>query len=323
MVIKPYAGRPERDRRRAAGRSAEEQMAHYLDRHFGESKTIHVLHDLRIEYDGDHAQMDHLVLHQFGAAIVESKSVTTAVKINEAGEWARSWNGRWKGMPDPLLQGQRQGVLLKRLLAARADILLDSIVFGLIQGTFTHMALDVFAGIADSGVIERARPTQAANALKADAVPLAIVETIGRHRKATSLLNFKLKSVKEAPRDFKEGEVLRVAHFLREHHVEAPAAPREAPPQVRPPVAAVTPAVAPDRAVLVTLTCKKCGSRDLEPLIGRYGPYGRCRSCGTNTAVGRECPNCRERTRFERADGGFAGTCESCEQTTSIQVGAG
>lgn len=138
--------------------------------------------------------MDHLVLHQFGAAIVESKSVTTSVRINAADEWERFWDGRWKGMPDPLLQGQRQGLLLRRLLASRDADLLDTIAFGMIQGTFTHMALDVFAAISDEGVIERAQPKQAANALKADAVPRAILDTIVRHRKATSLLNFNPKS---------------------------------------------------------------------------------------------------------------------------------
>lgn len=322
MVIKAFIDRSERDRRRMSGRSAERQMAHYLDRHFGDRKTVHVLHDLRIEFDGEHAQMDHLVLHQFGAAIVESKSVTTAVRINASDEWERSWDGRWKGMADPLLQGQRQGLLLKRLLASRDAELLDTIAFGMIQGTFTHMALDVFAGISDGGVIERSRPNQAANALKADAVPAAIIESILRHRKAASVLNFNPKTFKEAPRDFKDAEVLRVAHFLREQHVESPVAVVAATPAASSARAIPKPiARQPDEAAF-TLTCKACGSADLEPLIGRYGPYGRCRACGTNTTVGRDCLHCKTRMRYERVHGGFAGPCPACHHTSTVHVGA-
>ena len=83
-------------------------MAHYLDRYFGKHETIHVLHDLGLDFEADRAQIDHLVLHSLGAAIIESKSVSTSVRINAANEWERLWEGAWRGMPDPLLQGERQ-----------------------------------------------------------------------------------------------------------------------------------------------------------------------------------------------------------------------
>jgi hypothetical protein len=116
MIVKPYVDREERDPRRSAGRRAERQMAHYLDRQFREHTKLHVLHDVRIEHGGEVAQMDHLVVHGFGVAIVESKSVSTSVRINAAGEWERRWDRQWRGMPDPILQGERQGLVLKRLL---------------------------------------------------------------------------------------------------------------------------------------------------------------------------------------------------------------
>ena len=139
-------------------------MAHYLDRHFADTKNVFVLHDLRLEFEGEVAQMDHLVLHSFGAAIVESKSVSTSVRIKAAGEWERQRDGRWQGMPDAVLQGEPQGMLLKKLLASRRAELLDKAVFGLLQGTFNHMALDVFAAISDEGTIRRAAKGQAPRA---------------------------------------------------------------------------------------------------------------------------------------------------------------
>ena len=300
-------------------------MAHYLDRLIGQRKTVHVLHDLKIEFEGERAQMDHVVLHEFGVAIVESKSVTTAVRINAADEWERQWSGRWQGMPNPLLQGQRQGMLLQRLLTSRTKDLLDTLAFGLLQGTFSSMAIDVFAAISDQGIIQRALPRQAPNALKADAVPNAILETILRHRKSVSLLNFNPKSIKDAPRDFKESEVLRVAHFLLRAHVgEAAGTPHQLDRTAE--VVSEPTHNRPDKSLVqdrsIVLTCKSCGGSDLAPLIGKYGPYGQCRGCGKNTKVRPECPSCMARTRFERAPEGFAGTCAGCGVRTTFRLGS-
>lgn len=254
MILKPYGDREERDPRRSAGRSVERQVAHYLDRHFGDATNVLLLHDLRIELDGEVAQMDHLVVHSFGVAIVESKSVTTEVHINAAGEWERSWSGRWQGMPDAILQGERQGMLLKRLLTSRQAELLHKAVFGLLQGHFKNMALDVFAAISDQGRISRTAKGQAPRVLKADAVPNAIQDVIAGYRHATGALNATIRETREAPRVFKDAEVLRIGHFLRTRHAgggvgEVPllpaaedAAPR--PPRVGRPRGATMPEVA-------------------------------------------------------------------------------
>ncbi|MFD1732160.1 nuclease-related domain-containing protein [Deinococcus malanensis] len=70
-----------------------------MRRAYGSDPDVHVFHNLRFERGQEAAQIDHLVLHRSGAIIVESKSVTSAVRINEREEWARQWNGRWAGMP--------------------------------------------------------------------------------------------------------------------------------------------------------------------------------------------------------------------------------
>ena len=74
-----------------------------------------------------------------------------------------------------------------------------------------------------------------------------------------------------------------------------------------------------NRAV-VEVKCRHCGAEGLEPMIGKYGPYGRCRSCGKNTKFHPECPNCGARMRFERADAGFAGECGRCAQHTTMTL---
>ena len=321
MVIKPYAPRSETDRRRAAGERAERQMAHYLDRYFAEHQRIHVLHDARIEHGGDRAQVDHLVAHRFGIAIVESKSISTQVRINAQDEWERFWNGHWHGMPDPLLQAERQGLLIKRLLTSRTSELLDK-VLGLAQGTFRHMAIDTYAAVSDQGTIRRARTAQAPTARKADAIPGAILERIEAHRKAAHILNPNPRSFSAAPREFNDKEVLRVAHFLRVQSTPASPSPIDDPEAVPPTNEAGTPEGMPGASLTIHQTCGSCGSHDLIAKIGRYGPFGACSACGRNTAVRPRCGRCGEKLHLERAPEGFAGTCGTCGTRTSVRVGA-
>jgi hypothetical protein len=323
MVIKPYAPRSDADPRRAAGHRAERQMAHYLDRYFADHQRIHVLHDVRIEHGGDRAQVDHLVVHRFGLAIVESKSISTQVRINAQDEWERHWNGRWRGMPDPLLQAERQGLLIKRLLTSRTADLLDK-VLGLVQGTFRTMAIDTYAAVSDQGTIRRARKAQAPTARKADAIPGAILERIEAYRKAAHLLSPDPRTLfADVPREFNDKEVLRIAHFLRVQSAPAPEPPADEPEVAPSADRRTTAAGTPGTPIEILLACGTCGSHDVNAKIGRYGPYGACAVCGKNTAVRTNCGRCGERLRVERAPEGFAGTCPGCGTRTHVRLGPG
>jgi len=322
MIIKPYVDRDERDLRRSAGRKAERQMAHCLDRHFREHTTLHVLHDVRIEHEGELARMDHVIVHPFGIAIVESKSVSTSVRINASDEWERQWGGRWRGMPDPILQGERQGLVLKRLLVSRQDELLDKLL-GVFQGTFWAMAQDVFAAISDDGTIERAKRGQAPRVMKADAIPTAIEDLVASYRNDVRFLNPNLPAFAKAPRDFNENELLRIGQFLRTRSTDTHAEP-SATETAEGPSRTAAHVDAPDEGpVRSTVSCKRCGGTDLDAFPGRYGPYAKCRSCKTNTAVGLLCDGCGEEVRLAVKPHGFDGACEPCDRHFEVGFGAG
>ena len=61
------------DKYAQAGFAAEKQMAFYLKRGFGEDPKVLVLNGLRIVQGNDAAQIDHLLLHEYGMIIIESK----------------------------------------------------------------------------------------------------------------------------------------------------------------------------------------------------------------------------------------------------------
>ncbi len=124
MIVKERDSREhlDNDKFSLAGADAEKQMAFYLRRVFATDKDVLVFNDLRYKDDTDDAaQIDHLVMHREGFIIIESKSVTSAVEINEHGEWTRFWNGNRQGMPSPIQQAKRQIDFLRRALHANKE----------------------------------------------------------------------------------------------------------------------------------------------------------------------------------------------------------
>ena len=85
MILKELEPFQSTDKLARAGRAAEEQMAFYLRRKFATSPDVRVFNNIRLEKNGDAAQIDHLVLYKHGVIIIESKSVTSEVKINAQG----------------------------------------------------------------------------------------------------------------------------------------------------------------------------------------------------------------------------------------------
>lgn len=222
MIVKELDPLKSDDKFEQAGYSAESQLAFYLKREFEYDPQIFVFNHLRLEKAGDACQIDHLVLHPYGMIIIESKSVTTRVEVNELGEWKRWFNNAWQGMPSPVLQAQRQGKFLKDYLEDNVEKLLNTMLFGK-QAHFIKMPIDVFVAISDSGIINRPKNDNLDNVSKADQVADKITAIIAEYRKKNSLLSL------VPPYMFDKDEIPRICEFLLTHH--QPAKIKIAPPE--------------------------------------------------------------------------------------------
>lgn len=99
-----------------AGARGEQEAAYEMKVHYGESRNWAVIHDLRIEYNGLAAQIDHLLLNRWlDIWVCESKHFSEGVGINEHGEFAAFFNGKPYGVPSPIEQNAKHILILKRL----------------------------------------------------------------------------------------------------------------------------------------------------------------------------------------------------------------
>lgn len=204
-----------------AGHRAEKQMAFYLHRAFGERKDVYVLNGLRLNRGEDVAQMDHLVVHQTGMVIVESKSVRDTVRVNEHGEWTRVYGRQQQGMASPIEQAKRQATFLKRFLDDHAPQVSGKIL-GLVQAYFGALSVDVVVAISDTGVIERPKKLELPEVCKADQAETKIKELMAEQKRNASIFNLNFK--KEG-RELSRTELANILTLLPASHIPLRANP--------------------------------------------------------------------------------------------------
>ncbi|MEY2632405.1 MAG: hypothetical protein RIR00_1059 [Pseudomonadota bacterium] len=308
------------DKFAAAGRQAEEKMAFYLKRFFQQPPGIHVFNHLRLERDGDAAQIDHLLIHEFGLVVIESKSVRGKLQLREDGQWVRRYTDNSVGMASPVIQAQLQAEFLRDELgrATRQPELMQT------------LPIDVLVAVSDSGEIWWPKSGPLPEVCKADLVAGRIQARIAE-----------LQAQRARPW-FVGANLDKIGDFLLKAHRpllpagEAPAAAVVAAPQPEPPPAptptptAVTPAapapvaspVVPElaggevpAALAQDKVCGECQSRELEIRYG-YSYYFHCRSCQANQPIREKCPQCGEAARVRKKGLEFFLDCPACSAAT-------
>lgn len=105
-----------------AGDRGEASAFYHMNTYFGASKNWAVIHDLRIEHDGNVAQIDHLLIGRLlDIWVCESKNGQNGIRINEFGEFTTYGpDRRPRAMASPIEQNERHIHVLKALVAAGA-----------------------------------------------------------------------------------------------------------------------------------------------------------------------------------------------------------
>lgn len=333
MIVKELDPLKSNDKFEQAGHHAESQLAFYLKREFEYDPQIFVFNHLRLEKAGDACQIDHLVLHPYGMIIIESKSVTTRVEVNELGEWKRWFNNAWQGMPSPVLQAQRQGKFLKDYLEDNVEKLLNTMLFGK-QAHFIKMPIDVFVAISDSGIINRPKNDNLENVSKADQVADKITAIITEYRKKNSLLSL------VPPYMFDKDEIPRICEFLLTHH--QPAKIKIAPPEKSTPVITKKIELIPKKIISVSPnnihkpdfenkpvvkkininsqnTCLHCQAKNLSILYGN-SYYFKCHNCNKNTAIKNICSQCGNPEKTRKNGLQFFTECQKCDTSRLLHT---
>ena len=314
MIIKESNHLESMDKFEQAGHNAESQLAFYLKREFKDDPQILVFNNLRLEKAGDACQIDHLILHKYGIIIIESKSVTTRVEVNELGEWKRWFNNAWQGMPSPILQAQRQGKLLKEYFEDHVEELLNKTLLG-DQLHFTKMPIDVLVAISDSGIINRPQNDKLANVCKADQIAdkvnAIIKEYQTKYSEGSGVFGF--LSLSDPIYKFGKDTMPKISEFLLAHHKPI-VAKKKVIPVPSPNIKKSEPIHKPVIKTVKTISeniCSHCQSKNLSILYG-HSYYFRCHDCNKNTAIKNLCPQCGSLEKTRKSGLQFFTECQKC-----------
>jgi hypothetical protein len=100
----------------SAGVKGEQNTAYFIDFHLKDNKNWVVIHDLRIEWNGRVAQIDHILLNRLMEIyVVESKSFRSKIRFANGG-WERLNCNYWEGIASPVDQNERHILVLNELL---------------------------------------------------------------------------------------------------------------------------------------------------------------------------------------------------------------
>jgi Nuclease-related domain len=319
------------DKFEKAGRMAEEQLAFYLRRAFVDDKDILVFNNLRFERNHDVAQIDHLILHKYGMIIIESKSVTTKVEINEHGEWIRWFDNSSKGMPSPIQQAKRQGEFLKGYLNQFAPVLLGRIV--MLQKYFGGMPIDCIVSISDSGIIKRPKAASLEEVCKADQVSEKIRNIFESWKKINGFFSLN----PEKGYFFSPEEIANVQKFLiAKNKLLARQATSQEIPVAKSPIKSwnsnrnisepsenkikpfssqssiVKKQTEKNIEVKIVQVCAYCKSINLRIEYG-YNYYFKCLDCDKNTTIKSFCKSCDVKAKTRKSGLQFYSECAPCQ----------
>ena len=96
------------------GVATEKQAAFEIDFYAAPSKNLVVIHDLRLEINGRIAQIDHVLMNRaMEVFVLETKTFSSGLSINERGEFSTIHDGKEIGIPSPVEQNERHISVLK------------------------------------------------------------------------------------------------------------------------------------------------------------------------------------------------------------------
>lgn len=292
------------DPRTAAGQQQEKDVAFYLRRSLKDNKDVHVINDFSFSHNGENAQIDHLIVYPFGFILIESKSISGEVRVNNEGEWSRTVGKKWTGMLSPIKQVELQQKLLRELLHEhRAEILPK--LFGIRAQSFGMRCWHNICAVSSNSIIDRENiPSDLSNqVVKSEFIADKIKEVMKLRNKVVKTLAFDTRP------DFSHDEMQSITSFL-----------------LRTPVNEITTTetksndIGQQSAEKPLIKCKKCGEeKKLTPKYGRYGYFVNCGACDTNTSMKMPCPSCLSKnTKVSKNKEIYSLNCLDCLSVANI-----
>ncbi|WP_299569057.1 nuclease-related domain-containing protein [uncultured Shewanella sp.] len=301
-----------------AGQKQEQNVAFFLRRAFKDNPEILVINDFKFTFNDETAQIDHLIVYPYGFVLIESKSIKGNVKVNKQGEWTRSFNQKWSGIPSPIKQVELQQLLLKEILKHHKVEILGKML-GIQQG-FNGRRWDHLCVVSSDAIIDRnTMPQKVSDKLVKSEF---LVDKLNKIMKLGNKLLRKVNVYDTRPY-FNQQELDSIGRFIISQHIDSNNQASEVvtktpeenqQPQVPTAVNNTTPITNNQPTSATKLSCKYCGeSTNYTPMYGKFGYFIKCNQCTKNTPMKQACPQCQSKnTKVTKRRETYTLHCQDC-----------
>jgi Nuclease-related domain len=335
MIIKENTNAIPTDKLGKAGYDAERNVAFKLRMAFGENPNLLILNDLKVEFeDGITAQMDHLVIHQHGIIIIESKSVAGNLVVEENGQWIVWYGKTKKGRENPIKQAKIQGQTLRNVLlksatnehtrtamkALPADVLVTFSTKN--GGTFYAKDKQPYTEVCpDHALDDRVNEIVTMRAKNAKAEDFSLSEAY-RSKLAEHLVKIHKPyqaSSTIAEKPYSKPAVANTSVKVEQKTSEYIVADKPKPTSI---IGAIADAIsstftAPESKF--KHACRKCKSDKLEVRFGK-NYYLKCLSCDENNRIDVSCSNCKSLFKIRKDKRHFFAECSGCKTSELFHI---
>ena len=293
-----------------AGERGEKDSAYFLNFAYGKSLNWALIHDLRIEWQGRVAQIDHLAINRLlHVYVLETKNYFYGMKINNLGEF-NIWNGKaYIGIESPIEQNKRHVSVLEERIEARKlapkrlgiPLPIQYKPYVLVSPKSRIIRPNVKAFSTDN-VIKVDQYKTLMDKQFDDVNPLNIVGNI------TKMVSS--QTVEDLARGIAAFHRPAAIDYRAKFGISEQLEPRQQSGGIdRKQVAS---SVALESKQVKSPKCGKCNGRKIQIAYGKYGYYIKCSECDQNTAIKEFCPTCNEKSRIRKDKNVFYLECSPC-----------
>ncbi len=316
MIVKDKAIQNAVSATAKAGLKQEHDVAFYLRRAFKDHTQVHVINDIKFSFNDETAQIDHLIIYTYGFVLIESKSIKGEVKVNDLGEWTRSLNGKWSGMPSPIKQVELQQKLLREMLFANREKILGKLL-GIKQQSFGGRCWDNVCAVSSNAIIDR--ESMPRNVSKQLVKTEFLVDKLQQVMKLRYSVVNMLNPLDTRP-EFNGAELKSITTFLMTQLSVSPPPKKSTKKTIKKIVIKKPETNVQQTTNQATLQCKSCAEpSDYTAQHGRYGYFIKCNKCETNTAMKTPCLNCHSKnTKVKKRKETYTLGCSDCEMSHKL-----
>ena len=293
------------------GYKAEKENAYYLDFRFKDNAHNILLHDIRIEYEGKVAQIDHIIINRFGIEVLESKSFTGILTIKGDGSLNVTYGKKVQTFPNPIEQNNRHIQILSDYIKAHVKLPSNLKLFGIPisstilinpKTTLTNNHLPKGFERADSFATKRVEDIDKMGAME-------VFKSLG--------CIMKIDRAKEIAEFLVKHHKPKVYDYSKKYPLIKKETPSNTNSHIKPMKNFIKKSILENPTLIKnqdihTPLCSKCKSPNIEIVYGKYGYYFKCLFCDGNTAIKLTCSDKRCKPKIKKSKLNFYQVCEVC-----------